>query len=96
MCGTCAHVGGDQDSFLGLAVMQVCGDQVLPRARNGAYVWRLGYYVTCSRNIFVGPAYSWGSQQLGLLVLCSSEVTHGLLQLTGSGANWWRRSQRAG
>ena len=34
MCGTCAHVGGDQDSFLGLAVMQVCGDQVLPGARN--------------------------------------------------------------
>ena len=40
--GACAHVGGDQDYFLRLAVTRVCG--VVPGARNGAHVWQLGYY----------------------------------------------------
>ena len=30
-CGTRAHVDGDQDSFLGLAVMQVCGTRFFLR-----------------------------------------------------------------
>ena len=52
VCGTCAYVGGNQDSFLGVAVMQVCGHQVLPGARSGANMWRLGYYLftSCSRS----------------------------------------------
>ena len=67
-CGTRAHVGGDQDSFLGLAVMQVCGDQVLPGARNdGDWVVILpDALTTMMEQICGGPVYSSGSQQLKL------------------------------
>ena len=59
---------GDQDSFMGVpvTVMQVCGHQVLPGARSGANVWRLGYYffttaaltATVIEQICCCPAYS--------------------------------------
>ena len=56
--------------FLGLAVMPVCEDRVVPRARNGVHVW--GPVTWCSRNNvgadLWGPGYSWGShQRIGIL-----------------------------
>ena len=71
-CGTRAHVGGDQDSFLGLAVMQVCGDQVLPGARNdGDWVVILPDALTtmmeqsCGGQLIPRAHNSWG-----LHILC--------------------------
>ena len=62
----------------------------VPGAGNGA-IWRLGYYISwCSHNN--DGAAMWGP----VLVLTTAGVGRFFaLQLTGSGANWWRRSQRA-
>ena len=60
VCGTCAHVGGNQDSFLGVAVMQVHGgggQVVLGLAVN---MWRPG-------SVFVLLGAQWGSVPTRLL-----------------------------
>ena len=94
------HVGGDQDSLLGLAVMQACGAQVLPGAPNNANVWRLGYEITgCSRHNndradLWGPAYSCGSQQLGpacCFFFCSSEVAQACGDQVASAHRQWSK-----
>ena len=71
--------GGDQDSFLGLAVMQICGDQVLHALAQVRGDWVVMTW--CSRK-HVGadawePGYSWASQQLVFAYYISyrSEVT---------------------
>ena len=80
------------------------GPGLFPEARNGASLrgcsWG-GYLGWCSRNnngaALWGPLnyYSRGSQQLGwhILCSCSSEATLVCGDRSGSGANWWRRSQ---
>ena len=58
--------------FLGLAVMQACGDQVVPGARNAAKVWRLGhYYGGLSQQwqgVFVGISASRTAVGIGIFL----------------------------
>ena len=63
VCGTCAHVGGTQDSFLGLAVMQVHGGQVV-------LGWRPG-------SVFVLLGAQWGSVPTKLFTGATVEQLHG-------------------
>ena len=88
------YVGGDQGYFLRLAMTQLF--RVAPGARNSANVWQLGYYYLVPLTTTMGQTFgdhvlpeahnSWEWH-----ILCSSGTR--LFRLTGSGANWWRRSQ---
>ena len=79
--GTCAHVGRDQDSFLGLAV-QVCswGWQ----RRHGDWVIILAGALTTMMGQICGDQ-SWYSQQLGLADSLHSS-SQAVAQIGGDGA----------
>ena len=94
---------GGQDYFLRLTMAQVCG--VAPGARNGANVWQLGYYLVLSQQqwgSFAGTMLFLRLTAAGIgkffavaAVKRRMFVGARLFRLTGSGASWWRRSQRA-
>jgi len=88
--------GGDQDSFLGLAVMQICGDQVLHALAQVRGDWVVMTW--CSRK-HVGadawePGYSWSSQQLvfAYFIICRRQATQICGDQLAPAHKQWRRS----
>ena len=84
--GICAHVAGAK-YFLGPAVMQACGEHVVP----GTRAWSLlfGALTTMTKT-----SASLGLTKAGIgNMKWRNFAGTTLLRLTGSGGNWWRQSQ---
>jgi hypothetical protein len=95
--GACAHVAGAR-YFLGLAVMQACGDQVVPGARSGAMakVWRLGHNnlllgaLALMTGRFVGTSASLGLTTVGIGIRSEATQTCGG-QVAPAAHRQWRK-----